>query len=305
MHPKTLGSAPVSKPFLPKDVLKRTVREFVRSLGYALCCRLCYTTLRVNTSTNILTRGGRYLRRALDNRFHLARVKQIASLSQLTSLLPRIRVPVDTSAIPGWLSAGEQRALYALGGLAQSPMLEIGAWLGRSTVCLGQGILASGLPKEFFTCELNPTLANYREIADGRIAFYYPPQSETTMGICSRELFERDIKPVVGHPDGVVGQLRANLRRFNVDSIVEVVTGDFRSALPLREFRFVFADTMHEPSEIRRNAPDLQRFLADGAIFACHDTTPENRDELTKHFQFTQSIQIDSLFIGVVSVHTG
>lgn len=122
------------------------------------------------------------------------------------------------------------------------------------------------------------------------------------MGICPRELFEADIKPVGGHPDGVVGQLRASLRRFNVDALVEVVTGDFRSALPLRKFRFVFVDTMHEPSEIRRNAPDLPRILADGTILACHDTTSENRDELFRHFQFSETIQIKSLFIGVVKI---
>ena len=256
-------------------------------------------------STNLLTRGGRFLRRALSDCLPGAPVKKIASLSRLASLLPRIRVPVDTSSIRGWLSADEQRALYALGAMAQSPMLEIGAWLGRSTVCLAQGILASGLPKQFFTCELNPSLANFRELADGRIAFYYPPESEITMGVCSRALFENDIEPVVGHPDGVVGQLRANLRRFNVDALVEVVTGDFRSALPLRKFHFVFADTLHEPSEIRRNAPDLQRFLADGAVLACHDTTSENRDEIFRHFQFSETIQIDSLFIGVVKIQGG
>ena len=256
-------------------------------------------------STNLLTRGGRFLRRTLYDRLPGAPVKKIASLSRLASLLPRIRVPVDTSSIRGWLSADEQRALYALGAMAQSPMLEIGAWLWRSTVCLARGILASGLRKQFFTCELNPTLANFREQADGQIGFYYPPESEINMGACSRKLFEDDIKPVVGHPDGVVGQLRANLRRFKVDALVEVVTGDFRSGLPLPKFRFVFADTMHGPSEIRRNAPDLQRFLADGAILACHDTTSENRDEIAKHFQFRHWIQIDSLFIGVVKVQAG
>lgn len=254
----------------------------------------------MNNRTNLLARGRRYLRRLLYSSLPAARVNKITSLSQLNAALPRIRVPVDTSGIRGWLSADEQRALYALGALAHAPILEIGAWLGRSTVCIAQGVLASGLSKEFITCELNPSLANFRELPDGRIALYYPPESEKSMGICSRELFENDIKPVVGHPDGVVGQLRANLQHFEVDRLVQVVIGDFRSALPPRKFRFVFADTMHEPSEIRRNAPDLLRCLAEGAILACHDTTPENRDEILRHFQFAEFIQIDSLFIGIV-----
>lgn len=101
----------------------------------------------MNKFTNFLTRGGPYLRRAFYDCLPGARVQEISSLSQLASLLPRIRVPVDTSGIRGWLSGDEQRALYALGAMAQSPMLEIGAWLGRSTICFAQGILASGLPK--------------------------------------------------------------------------------------------------------------------------------------------------------------
>ena len=182
-------------------------------------------------------------------------------------------------------------------------MLEIGPWLGLSTICLAKGILASGVHKEFVTCELNPTLANFRELPDGRIAFYYPPESETTMGICSKELFENKIKPVVEHPDGIVGQLHANLKRLNAETLVQIVPGDFRTKLAERKFRFIFADTMHEPSEIRRNAPDLLKFMTDGAILACHDTTPENRDELSRYFQFTESIQVETLFIGVVRLH--
>jgi predicted O-methyltransferase YrrM len=256
----------------------------------------------MSTLTNFVTRGGRRLRRAVYAGLPAARVNEIASLAQLASLLPRIRVPVDTSGIRGWLSADEQRALYALGALAQSPVLEIGSWVGLSTVCLAQGILASGLPKQFVTCELNPTLANFRELADGRFAFDYPAGSQTPLGFCPREMFENDIRPVVEHPDGVVGQLRANLRRFKVDGLVEVITGDFRSVLPPHRFGFIFADITHDLNEIRLNAPALRRILADGAILACHDTTPENRDEIAKHFQFTQSIQIDSLFIGVVNL---
>ena len=251
---------------------------------------------------NFFAAGRRRLRRSLNRLLPAAPVSQITSLADLKSKLQRIKIPEEISSVSGHLGLDEQRALYALGALAESPLLEIGPWLGLSTVCLAKGILASGVRKEFITCELNPTLANFRELPDGRIAFYYPSESKITMGACPRELFEDKIKPVVEHPDGVVGQLRANLKRLNVDGLVQIVIGDFRSELPVRKFRFIFADTMHEPSEIRRNAPDLLKYMADGSILACHDTSAENRDELFRHFQFTETIQVESLFIGVVKL---
>ncbi|MEY4916949.1 MAG: hypothetical protein RL616_862, partial [Verrucomicrobiota bacterium] len=41
---------------------------------------------------------------------------------------------------------------------------------------------------------------------------------------------------------------------------------------------------------------------ADGTILACHDTTPENRAELLRHFQFSETIQIATLFVGVIKL---
>ena len=256
----------------------------------------------MNKVREYLRKGRRRVRHTLNRILPAAQVSKIKSLSELQARLPRIQVPAEVSSVKGQLWPEEQRALYALGAMAESPMLEIGAWLGLSATCLAKGILASGASKEFITCELNPTPANYRPLPDGQIAFYYPPESEITMGMCSREVFENEIRPVVEHPEGVAGQLRANLKRVNVDSVVRVVTGDFKAVLPGRKFRFIFTDTMHEPSEIRRNAPDLLKLVEDGTILACHDTTSENRDELCKYFQFSESIQIATLFIGVVQL---
>ncbi|MDR3458635.1 MAG: class I SAM-dependent methyltransferase [Verrucomicrobiae bacterium] len=256
----------------------------------------------MNKVKEYLRKGRHRVRRTLNRILPGARVNKIKNLSQLRARLQWIQVPAEVGSVKGQLWPEEQRALYALGAMAESPMLEIGAWLGLSATCLAKGILASGVSKEFITCELNPTPANYRRLPDGQIAFYYPPESEITMGACSPEVYENEIKPVVEHPEGVAGQLRANLKRVNVDSVVQIVTGDFKTALPVRKFRFIFTDTMHEPSEIRRNAPNLLKLVEDGTILACHDTTPENREELGNYFQFSESIQIKTLFIGVIKL---
>jgi len=224
---------------------------------------------------------------------------KITSLQKLHHALPRIRLPAPAKEIPGWMSFKEQRALYALARFSRGPILEIGPWLGRSTVCIGRGILDSGKKKEFLTCELAPTMANYRYLSEKTVGFYYPPESEASMGVGSVETFENDIKPVVSNPKGVIGQLKENLAAFNVTDVVTIFQGDFRKSA-VKRYIFLFTDAMHSEEEISRNAPDLCRFLGQGSILACHDTTPENEKYLRKYFQFGYSLQVDSLFIGEI-----
>jgi hypothetical protein len=224
---------------------------------------------------------------------------EISSLKKLHRALPRVRLPAPAKEIPGWMSFREQRALYALARFSPGPILEIGAWLGRSTVCIGRGIVDSGQKKEFLTCELAPTMANFRLLSENTVGFFYPPESEASMGIAPIEMFENDIKPIVSHPKGIIGQLKENLAVSNVTDVVSIFHGDFRKST-VKRYNFLFTDAMHDEVEITRNAPDLHQFLRQGSILACHDTTPENEKLLRKYFQFGHSLLVDSLFIGEI-----
>jgi hypothetical protein len=224
---------------------------------------------------------------------------QITSLQKLHQALPRVRLPAPPKEISGWMTFREQRALYALARFSPGPILEIGSWLGRSTVCIGRGIVDSDKKKEFLTCELAPTMANYRYLPGNMVGFFYPPESEMNMGNAPAELFENDIKPFVSHPRGILGQLKDNLAASNVTEVVSIFIGDFRNT-PVRRYNFLFSDAMHSEAEISRNAPDLCRFLGQGSILACHDTTPENEKILRKYFQFGYTLNVDSLFIGEI-----
>ena len=250
-----------------------------------------------------LTYHGRQMsRKTWDNFWNLfpaPEFNKITSLQKLHRALPRVRLPAPAKEIPGWMSFREQRALYALARFSPGPILEIGSWLGRSTVCIGRGIVDSGNKKEFLTCELAPTMANYRYLPGNMVGFFYPPESEVNMGNAPVELFENDIKPFVSHPRGILGQLKDNLAAFNVSEAVSIFIGDFRNT-PVKRYNFLFSDAMHSEKEIARNAPDLRRFLGQGSILACHDTTPENEKYLRKYFQFGYFLQVDSLFVGEI-----
>ena len=223
----------------------------------------------------------------------------IRSLGELGRCQSRVRFDPARTPVPGWLTPAEQRALYSLGRWAPGPFLEIGPWLGLSTTALALGIADSDERKEFISCEINPTLANFRPTADGMMGLFLPAESTVSMGPCTVEVFERDIKPVVGHPDGLGGQLLENLRRCGADKLVRVVFGDFRN-LESKSYGLVFCDAMHTETEILRNAPDLRRNLTAGSILSCHDTTDENAHLLHQLFAFGDTFRVDSLFVGEI-----
>lgn len=225
--------------------------------------------------------------------------QKLHTLPELHRALHRIHLPSSVPELPGWMTSRERRALYALGRFTPGPVLEIGAWLGRSTVCIARGILDSGKRKEFQTCELAPTPANFRMISEKEVGFYYPPESQVSMGIASLELYERDVKPFVSNSKGVIGLLKENLAASGVQDVVSIFVGDFRESTP-KPYRLVFSDAMHDEPEITRNARDLYPYLAEGSILACHDTTAQNEELLKKYFRFRYSFLVDSLFVGEI-----
>jgi hypothetical protein len=169
----------------------------------------------------------------------------IDSLAELGRLQPRVHFDTARCPVDGWLSSAEQIALYSVARWTPGPILEIGPWLGRSTVTLALGIADSEKEKEFLTREVNPTLENFRPIGPEQMGFYLPADSTESMGVCSGESFERDIKPLVSRPGGVAVRLKENLERCGVSKRVCVSLGDFRE-LDARPYRLVFTDAMQD-----------------------------------------------------------
>ena len=89
---------------------------------------------------------------------------------------------------------------------------------------LALGIADSGETKEFITREINPTLANFRLVDAHNIGFFLPADSTEPMGACPRDMFEREIKPVVAHPDGKLGAYLDSLQRLHALAEAHEVT---------------------------------------------------------------------------------
>jgi hypothetical protein len=225
--------------------------------------------------------------------------KKIKTLNDFYISIPTIRPKLTLPNIAGWLRPEEKKVLYALSLWLPGPFLEIGAWVGLSTSIIACGIRDSKENKQFITAELNPSIHNFKPVLDG-IGFFNPVDSTTPSGVCSLELFERDIKPFVSQPGGIIGMLNKNLTDLQLQDYVQIVEGDFRR-VPKLNYRFIFSDTMHDTHEILNNAPSIRELVSSGTILACHDTTSENEKTLRQCIDFNKTFIIDSLFVGEVA----
>ena len=240
--------------------------------------------IRWNLETKVYRRLGRW-----DPRLRVPQSMfqgfQDAELREIAPRLTRTRYADPLPGVAGWLSPREKQLLYAFGRWLKGPFFEVGPWVGKSTCCIASGIRDSGQPKEFLSAELNPSLENFRPVENG-IGFFYPPGSETNMGTCTLQEFEEEIKPVITAPGRVIGELKRNLTRFQLDKLVEIREGSFADVED-RGFRFLFVDSMHTPEEIARNAPHVKRHLRPGVVLACHDLNchPENETALQTNVQ--------------------
>jgi predicted O-methyltransferase YrrM len=174
----------------------------------------------------------------------------------------------DHQLIGGWLSPKERQTLYALARWLPGPIIEIGSWIGLSTVAIAQGIRDSGQQKRFTAYDWGLTKDNFRKV-DGGVGVFASGTTEPLV-MCTLETFNHDILPILSVPGGQFGKLRENLRSFGVSDLVEVVVADFKTVRPPKA-GLVFCDTLHNLYEIEINAPHLSKFLRNGSILACHD----------------------------------
>jgi predicted O-methyltransferase YrrM len=220
----------------------------------------------------------------------------VDALDNLEPLPQQVRKA--SAGIQGWLTMSERQALHTLGRLAPGPLLEVGPWLGLSTVYLAHGASTRADGCKLTTVEINPTIDQFAYI-DGTWMFQPDPDEPPVWMMPDAEW--PPIEAAITNRHGVEGLLKRNLRRAKVSSLVDIVIGDVRDVDLEGPFGCVFSDTMHNPDEIARYAPRFRSLVADGGVFACHDSTPENRLALKEVFEFSDERLIDSLFVGVVA----
>jgi hypothetical protein len=202
----------------------------------------------------------------------------------------------EERAIPGFISAKERQILYALARWLPGPITEIGAWLGRSTTAMARGVRDSGQPKEFRTYDLKLSEDQFRPVVGG--IGWFVDDEDVPRGICSEEIYQQDMLPVLRAPGGANGMLKRNLAMLGLLEMSQIFVGDFRSFPPVTS-GVLFCDTLHDEHEIRVNAPALRPWLTKGSILACHDVGNSKPliDLLRTQIPLGHGVSVDLLYI--------
>lgn len=196
----------------------------------------------------------------------------------------------------GWLSEREMRLLYGLTRVLDGPILEIGAWVGRSTSVIARALRDAGSQKRFVSTEIQPLLEDFKSV--GEEVHYFSPQcGGQSIGQISAAVFDANIAPVLKAEGGVVGTLTRNLDELGLLPYVTIHVGDFAAA-PDLGYSFIFNDCAHNAVEIERSAAGLRAFIGDRTIImAAHDHTPEGEAMFRALFDVHESMCVDTLFV--------
>lgn len=196
----------------------------------------------------------------------------------------------------GWLSEREMRLLYGFARVLDGPMLEMGAWVGRSTSVLARAVRDAGCEKRFVSTEIQPLLEDFQSV--GEDVHYLSPQcGGQSIGHISAAFFDADIAPVLKAEGGVIGTLKRNLDELGLLPYVTIHVGDFATATDLG-YNFIFNDCAHNAVEIERSADGLRAFIGDRTIImAAHDHTPEGEAMFRALFDVHEAMCVDTLFV--------
>jgi hypothetical protein len=197
--------------------------------------------------------------------------------------LAYVRLPFDLATLPdGWFSKHEVNVLYQLVSMMPTGrILEVGPWIGRSTVVICQALSRRPDRCEFHTVDFG--IASEQEW-DER----YP--EEPLSSKANADVY----RPHINQAGGSLVSLDRNLRERGFDHLVQVHRGDFLEVAPPGPYQLIFCDATHSNEEIDRHVPTLLSMLAPGGILACDDIDANLEAYMRERFGWAWA-HVDSL----------
>lgn len=179
-------------------------------------------------------------------------------------------LPLDAETLPqGWMTPLELTLLYNVARFGKGDFLEIGTWIGRSSIAIAAGIRDA--KDQDRKLDLNDY--GFTSLDDASAALRVPVTYFT----------ESDARPILS-PGGSIAALMENLRvRGLLNKVTSVIRGNALH-VPLRlEYGVVFCDATHSVQEINDVGPVLARVLKPGSWLVCDDI--HNREDLVEALQ--------------------
>jgi len=232
------------------------IEKLLNNSLYIMKCRYLSFVLWINA--NIFRRSLSFLKLLLRRMFRIIGIhnprKSIISLKYKISFLMRrglkYRKITGYKDISGWLTESESVMLFDIARSLPDDhpvAVEIGTWLGKSTLLLAKGIKGKSNPSLYCIDPFN---------ADGdasNTALYHKIASEL--------------------PRPLVEQFRNNMKKHHVDDIIKVLQGyslDFAATFS-DKIDFLFIDGNHEYEAVMQDFEAWSRHIKAGGVIAFHD----------------------------------
>ena len=181
-------------------------------------------------------------------------------LMRLLKLFFPICFPPD-----GMINPAQSPRLFLLGLMNTGPILELGPWIGRSTI-----YLASALKLKRSKVRLQSLDIHF----SSRQAFeeYFNENLDNTPA-WRRERYMRHLVK----EEGTLTSLKENLAERGLSNYVDCLKGyfehyDFGST----QFSMVFCDITHDLAEVEKNIPKIKTLLLSDYILVCDDIRYED-----------------------------
>jgi len=151
------------------------------------------------------------------------------------------------SEVPGWTPADQLLSLHSL-VLASSCMrgniLEIGSWCGRSTVILAHACKLCGIGK-VLSVDLFPKKDDWKQNKDGTWSFFTENGNGFQGWTAWDEMYHHTIKPIYNKNNNLDEIFLANLKKFDVDDVVQYHIGTVKTLHQNNNYRLCFIDGDH------------------------------------------------------------
>ena len=171
----------------------------------------------------------------------------------------------------GWSSPWELTLLYNFAKYGKGSILEIGPWIGRSTMALALGI-RDGSSNSYF------------DIVDFGITS--GDEWQELLQIPFKDFCDTDqIARAIHTQGGSMALLIDNLRKHDLLRYTTTIMRGNALRVPLRNcYEFIFCDTLHDEREIHAYGSLLNKKLAPGGIIICDDVIDDRLGKILRTY---------------------
>jgi len=210
------------------------------------------------------------------------------------------------SKIPGFLSSQHGQVLLFLSlygpGNKDEGVLEVGSYLGKSTVHLATGSVISGR-KGVTTIDIFPSIKDWYVGSDGNYHLYGSGYS------ISKSIYKARASLVYekGRCPSILEFFLQTIKKMGLENNVTSFKGtskEFVETIPsTQKFRLIFIDGDHSYEGVKKDIDFLSDLLIEGGIMCFHDYSPSRgvfkavNDHIVASPKFSNFTYMRNLFI--------